>query len=248
MTFDNTSTWPQGDISWLWNFGDGTTSTSSKPVHTYNKAFSPNVTLYASIAGGCTDSMVIPVNIFEGPRTCDFTINTDYAYGFRGVKLNPLNASTGVAGGQDKVQYNWVFQGGGTNTTSGVNAETQYDFQADGAYDVTMRARSTTAPFCECSVTKKVVMNRASVKDLETTGVAVFPNPNNGQFNLSVKSSFGKNLNIVITNMSGAVVKQISAENNGLLNINSGNLSDGVYMVRVSSGENTAVRRITISK
>jgi hypothetical protein len=48
--------------------------------------------------------------------------------------------------------------------------------------------------------------------------------------------------------MSGAVVKQITAENNGLLNINSGNLSDGVYMVRVSSGENTAVRRITISK
>jgi len=248
MTFDNTSTWPQGDISWLWNFGDGTTSTSSKPVHTYNKSFSPNVTLYASIAGGCTDSMVIPVNIFEGPRTCDFTVNTDYAYGFRGVKLNPLNASTGVAGGQDKVEYNWIFAGGGTNKTSGVNAETQYDFQADGSYDVTMRARSTTAPFCECSITKKVVMNRAAVKDLETTGVAVFPNPNNGQFNLSVKSSFGKNLNIVITNMSGAVVKQISTENNGLISINSGNLSDGVYMVRVSSGENTAVRRITISK
>jgi hypothetical protein len=249
MVFDNTSTWPQGEISWLWNFGDGTTSTSSKPVHTFNKSFGPNITLYATIAGGCTDSFVLQTAyIFEGPRTCDFTINTDYAYGFRGVKLNPLNASTGVAGGQDKVQYNWVFQGGGTNTTSGVNAETQYDFQADGAYDVTMRARSTTAPFCECSVTKKVVMNRAAVKDLETSGVALFPNPNNGQFNLSVKSSFGKNLNIVITNMSGAVVKQITAENNGLLNINSGNLSDGVYMVRVSSGENTAVRRITISK
>ena len=248
MVFDNTSTWPQGDINWLWNFGDGTTSTSSKPVHTYNKAFSPNVTLYATITGGCTDSVVIPVTIFEGPRTCDFTVATDYAFGFHGVKLNPLNASTGVAGGQDKVDYTWIFQGGGTNKTSGVNAETQFDFQTDGTYDVTMRARSTTAPFCECSITKKVVMNRAAVKDLETTGVAVFPNPNNGQFNLSVKSSFGKNLNIVITNMSGAVVKQISAENNGLININSGNLSDGVYMVRVSSGDNTAVRRITISK
>jgi hypothetical protein len=134
MVFDNTSTWPQGDISWLWNFGDGTTSTSSKPVHTYNKSFGPNVTLYASIAGGCTDSVVIPVNIFEGPRTCDFTVNTDYAFGFRGVKMNPLNAATGVAGGQDKVEYNWIFQGGGTNKTTGVNAETQYDFQTDGVY------------------------------------------------------------------------------------------------------------------
>jgi len=248
MVFDNTSTWPQGDISWLWNFGDGTTSTSSKPVHTYNKSFGPNVTLYASIAGGCTDSVVIPVNIFEGPRTCDFTVNTDYAFGFRGVKMNPLNAATGVAGGQDKVEYNWIFQGGGTNKTTGVNAETQYDFQTDGVYDVTMRARSTSAPFCECSVTKKVVMDRLAVSDLESTGVAVFPNPNNGQFNLSVKSSFGKNLNIVITSMSGAVVKQINTENNGLISINSGNLADGVYSVRVSSGENTAVRRITISK
>ena len=247
--FVNTTTWPQGEISYLWNFGDGTTSTSTNPVHTYNKAFSPNVTLYASIKDGCTDSLVINTfNIFEGPRTCDFAVNTDYAFGFYGVSLNPLNASTGVAGGQDKVDYTWIFDGGGTNSTSGVNAQTKYNFQADGVYNVTMRARSTSAPFCECSKTKQIVMDRLATKNLEETGVAVFPNPNNGQFNLMVKETFGKELNIEITGISGNLVKRINTLNNGVININTTDVANGVYMVRVVSGENSAVRRVVINK
>ena len=247
--FVNTTTWPQGEISYLWNFGDGTTSTSTNPVHTFNKAFSPNVTLYASIKDGCTDSLVITdFDIFEGPRTCDFAVNTDYAFGFYGVSLNPLNASTGVAGGQDKVNYSWIFDGGGTNTTSGVNAETKYNFQADGVYNVTMRARSTTAPFCECTKTKQVVMNRLATKDLEETGLALFPNPNNGQFNLMVKETFGKELNIEITGVSGNLVKRINTLNNGVISINTSDVANGVYMVRVVSGDNSAVRRVIINK
>jgi len=247
--FANNTTWPQGEISYLWNFGDGTTSTSTNPVHTYNKAFSPNITLYASIKGGCTDSLVINTfNIFEGPRTCDFAVNTDYAFGFYGVSVNPLNASTGVTGGQDKVDYTWIFDGGGTNKTSGINAETKYNFQADGVYNVTMRARSTSAPFCECSKTKQVVMNRMSTKNLEETGVALFPNPNNGQFNLMVNETFGKNLTIDITGVSGNLVKRINAVNSGVIAINSGDVANGVYMVRVVSGDHSAVRRIVVNK
>jgi len=247
--FVNTTTWPQGEITYLWNFGDGTTSTSTNPVHTYNKAFSPNVTLYANIKDGCTDSLVINTfNIFEGPRTCDFAVNTDYAFGYYGVALNPLNASTGVTGGQDKVNYTWIFDGGGTNTTSGVNAETKYNFQADGVYNVTMRARSTSAPFCECSKTKQVVMNRLATKDLEETGVAVFPNPNNGQFNLMVKETFGKELSIEIAGISGNVVKRMNITNNGVISINTSDVANGVYMVRVVSGDNSAVRRVIINK
>jgi hypothetical protein len=129
-----------------------------------------------------------------------------------------------------------------------VNAETKYNFQADGVYNVTMRARSTTAPFCECTKTKQVVMNRLATKDLEETGLALFPNPNNGQFNLMVKETFGKELNIEITGVSGNLVKRINTLNNGVIAINSGDVANGVYMVRVISGDRTAVRRIVVNK
>ncbi|MFN9115675.1 MAG: PKD domain-containing protein, partial [Bacteroidota bacterium] len=60
MVFVNNTTWPQGDISYLWNFADGNTSTETAPRYTYNGVTSTrvfNVTLYAFIAGGCADSM-----------------------------------------------------------------------------------------------------------------------------------------------------------------------------------------------
>jgi PKD repeat protein len=247
--FVNNTTWPQGDISYVWNFGDGNTSTSTSPIHSYNKAFSPNVTLYATIAGGCTDSVVINTfNVIEGPRTCDFSTNTDYAFGFYGIKLEPLNESNGIVGGQANVDYTWIFQGGGTNSSTGVNAATSYDFQSDGSYTVTMRARSKSAPFCECSKTKQVVMNRTEVKSFEETGVAIFPNPNNGQFTIALKENFGSQVTVEITNIAGGVVKTLTADNSGSISVNTGDVADGTYLVRVRSGNRTAVRRITVRR
>ena len=250
VAFTNNTTWPQGKISYLWNFGDGTTSTATNPVHTYNKAFSPNVTLYAIIEGGCTDSMVLTTfDIFEGPRTCDFNVKTDYAYGFYGIAVNPLNANTGVEGGQDKVDYTWIFETGGTVKTNGVNAQTQHNFQKDGTFNVTMRARSQNAPNCECSVTKKVIMNRASVRGTDNITFNIYPNPNNGHFNLVMDKSFGNNVIVEITGMSGKLVKQLQGQTiNGSISVDGRDLADGAYMVKVVSGNNHAIARMVITR
>jgi hypothetical protein len=76
----------------------------------------------------------------------------------------------------------------------------------------------------------------------------LFPNPNNGQFNLMVKETFGKELNIEITGVSGNLVKRINTLNNGVISINTSDVANGVYMVRVVSGDNSAVRRVIINK
>lgn len=248
--FINNTTWPQGKISYLWNFGDGTTSTATNPVHVYNKAFSPNVTLYATIEGGCKDSLVINTfDIFEGPRTCDFNVKTDYAFGFHGIAVNPLNANTGVEGGQDKVDYTWIFETGGTVKTSGVNAQTQHNFPKDGTFNITMRARSQSAPFCECAVTKQVIMNRASVKGTDNITFNIYPNPNNGHFNLVMDKSFDNNVIVEITGMSGKLVKQLHGQTiNGALSVDGRDLADGAYMVKVISGSKHAVARMMITR
>jgi PKD repeat protein len=41
-----------GATSWLWNFGDGTTSTSQDPLHSFADAWSYNVTLTVTTPGG----------------------------------------------------------------------------------------------------------------------------------------------------------------------------------------------------
>ncbi len=52
FSFSNNST---GASSYFWDFGDGTTSTSANPVHTYNYSATFTVTLIASNAYGCQD-------------------------------------------------------------------------------------------------------------------------------------------------------------------------------------------------
>ncbi len=245
VVFENNTTWAQGDISYLWDFGNTGTSTSSDPTYNYGavtKTTTYFVTLKASIAGGCSDSIRKAVTINEGPKTCDFKGDPDYAFGFRGMKFNPLDAA-GAQLSQSGVTYTWVVKGGGTLN----GATPSYDFQQDGEYEVTMRAK-VDATGCECTVTKKVVMNRTAAEDLVKFGMGLYPNPSTGNFNIALTESFGKDVTVQLISATGAVVKTMRSANNGLVVVDAADLANGVYSVRVSSLSKVVVRSIQIQK
>src|SRR5690606_22281581 len=52
ISFRNTSS-PASGITYLWDFGDGTTSTLSDPVHAYENAQTYHVVLTATSPNGC---------------------------------------------------------------------------------------------------------------------------------------------------------------------------------------------------
>lgn len=56
VSFTNNSTGP-GALSYLWNFGDGGTSTAANPTHTYAAPGSYNVWLAVTSSSGCTDTL-----------------------------------------------------------------------------------------------------------------------------------------------------------------------------------------------
>jgi PKD repeat protein len=248
VVFVNNTTWPQGDISYNWDFGDNTYSTSSDPSKLYNivQTTSYNVTLYAYIAGGCADSITQRVTVNEAPRTCDFQSAPDYAHSYYGIKVEPVNAS-GVAGGQNNVDYTWIFATGGTLKSKDVNAAVSYDLQFDGEYEVTMKAvvRQTG---CECSKTKKVLMNRAAVKDLQEVGVAVYPNPTAGDIKVATSETFGANITVNVMSIEGKMVSSRTVANEGVMNLNTDGLSNGVYLVQVTSGSKQVTKKVTVQK
>jgi len=248
VVFVNNTTWPQGDITYVWDFGDNTSSTNSDPSKLYNivQTTSYNVTLYAYIAGGCADSITQRVTINESPRTCDFQATPDYGFSFYGIKAEPVN-SVGVAGGQNNVDYTWVFAGGGTMKSKDANAAVRYDLQSDGEYTVTMKAvvRQTG---CECSKTKKVVMNRAAVKDLQEVGVAVYPNPTSADIKVATSETFGANITVNVMSIEGKMVSSRTVANEGVMSLNTDGLSNGVYLVQVTSGNKQVTKKITVQK
>ncbi|MEO6720414.1 MAG: PKD domain-containing protein [Ferruginibacter sp.] len=58
-TFSSTVTSFDPVVSYLWNFGDGTTSTTATPTHTFTTAGIYTITLIVTTAGGCTDTTIV---------------------------------------------------------------------------------------------------------------------------------------------------------------------------------------------
>lgn len=77
VNFTNNST---GGVSYSWNFGDGSTSTSSDPTHVFTVAGTYTVTLIVTGSNGCTDTLTFKI-IAENFSSLDFpnifTPNTD---------------------------------------------------------------------------------------------------------------------------------------------------------------------------
>ena len=130
VTFtDNTTEAP---ISWSWNFGDGTTSTTRNPVHTYSAAGNYTVTLTAGNEAGTSTqtktnyinvepALQKPVSNFWGsPKSGEVPFNVIFT-----------DISTG-----EPTAWNWSF-GDGTYSTQQSPVHT---YSAAGNYTVTLTA------------------------------------------------------------------------------------------------------------
>lgn len=117
-------------LSWLWNFGDGQTSTDSMASHTYSTPGNYTIWLTANAAGACNDSMHTVINIKPAPQAL-FSILP--STGAPDNTIQFLNNSSGAS------QYEWNF-GDGSAISNAVNATHLYT--DTGTYAVTLTAIS----------------------------------------------------------------------------------------------------------
>lgn len=114
---------PLQPLTYLWDLGDGNTSTQENPSHTYAQAGTYTVCLTILDNTGCTDSMcqviqIVPINSCQA--------NFAYAIGQSSVSFTPLSASGNVS-------YSWDFGDGvGTSTL----ATPSYTYAQPGIYSV----------------------------------------------------------------------------------------------------------------
>ena len=125
IVFSNTST---GDnTSWLWNFGDGTTSTEQSPSHQYLNRGAYTVTLTATGNDG-VDTIAVPnaVRIYQ-PAVAGFAANP--TSGFAPLDVQFTDQSTG-----DISAWQWDFGDGSTSDAR--NAV--HTYEQKGTYAVTL--------------------------------------------------------------------------------------------------------------
>jgi PKD repeat protein len=113
-----------------WNFGDGTTSTISDPIHVYDIPGDYEVTLIVSSPNGCSDTLSLGAAVTAYPSPiADFTPN-QIVFPEPGNEYDFVNNSVGAD------LYNWDF-GNGIQTDE---FEPTYEFPEYGGYFVTLTA------------------------------------------------------------------------------------------------------------
>jgi gliding motility-associated-like protein len=162
--------------SWLWDFGDGTTSTLQNPSHIYNSARNFNVTLQVRNSSGCvstlTKTSLIQINTGalaqftnENPQTCKAP-----------VTINFQNQSTGTGA----VTYAWDFGDGATSTL--INPS--HTYSANGNY--TIKLIVTNGNGCADTLIKENAVAVGSVDASFTTPQAMCQGSNIQFTNTSV--------------------------------------------------------------
>jgi PKD repeat protein len=148
------------NISLLWDFGDGTTSTMVFPPKSYTAPGVYTVKLYATDYYGCTDSLVRTNYITVNNPVADFSVD-DSISSCAPFEVNFTNTST-YSNSQD-----WAFEPGVTSTLQ----NPAHYFTTPGVYNVELIITSPGG--CKDTTYKTIRLS-------DTTGSRINYNPFNG--------------------------------------------------------------------
>ncbi len=107
-----TATSVDGIASWLWEFGDGTTSTLQNPTHTYNSTGTYDIKLTVTTSGGCTATTTAAGGVKVGtPPNTNFSMSPIDACASDPIQFTDLTTPSPRAD-----EWEWDFGDGGTST------------------------------------------------------------------------------------------------------------------------------------
>lgn len=146
---DNSS----GDVTtWSWDFGDGGSSTSQNPSHTYSNAGTYSVSLTASNACG-TDTETKTNYITVTEPSCDAPVAA-FSSNIQSGDA-PLNVSFTDNSSNSPTEWSWDFGDGGSSTAQNPS----HTYNSAGTYSVTLTATNS------CGSDNETKVNYITVTD-----------------------------------------------------------------------------------
>ena len=199
--FVNASTMSDGTgplLTYLWNFGDATTSTATNPVHNYTTGGPFTVTLTATSNNGCKDDTIRTIsNIYTQPQAA-FNAPAEVCLG---APVNFTDQST--AANSTVTQWLWNF--GDATTSTSQNPVKNYT--TAGTYTVTLTI--TSAVGCiSTTATKTVIVNALPTANFNVSAPACATrnitftdasSPNSGNL-VKWTWNFGDGTNVTLNN------------------------------------------------
>ncbi|MFY9310545.1 MAG: PKD domain-containing protein [Bacteroidia bacterium] len=196
VDFTNTSIFA---ITYLWDFGDGTTSVDENPSHDYINPGLYTVTLMAFGATG-TDTSIVTGQVYVYPPP----VSNFQAYVSQGGDTayfadNSLNAT------------GWLWDFGDGNSSTIQNPT--HTYAANGTYSISLIV--TNSYGCADTTYKPTFVNIGvgiTEFSFASSDVHVFPNPFSGELNINIASLKEGVLTLTLMNIEGARVVSVKRD------------------------------------
>lgn len=209
---------------YVWDFGDGTTSTDDDPTHVY--AENGTYIVCFTVTSECGSDVSC-----DTITVCDI-IAADFASSQSVFDVDFTNASSGTV-----ATYAWDFGDGATSA----DENPTHTYAADGDYTVCLGVSNTC--FELDTLCQLITINTAGVSENGLSEVAAYPNPFTTTFTLNLGSGSDQ-VNIIITDLNGRVIENITANQSTILTLEL-DVDAGVYFVNITSGnENNVIKVI----
>lgn len=247
-----------GNESWVWDFGDGTTSFEQNPLHTFAEEGSYEVSLTVVTASGCETTVVIVVNagenIWYGDLTCRAWFLPIIVADTPAVYF--LNLSS-----YDAISYAWSF-GDGTGSSE---FQDYHIFPGDGTYTISLTIETESG--CENTFTVTLTIggddqgfvSDPSFRTLNSTStnsptatdqlsVLVSPNPTRGELRVNWRASKSGSYNYQLLDLNGRLLQQdrrqvVVGENQ--LDLQLAQEPAGIYLLRLQTPDGVETVRIS---
>lgn len=215
--------------SWLWDFGDATSSTLQNPSHQYATAGTYSVKLVATNSFG-SDSILNSVTVYNIVAQIQFT-------GVMAVG-QPISFTCPTP---NATSWNWDFDDGFFSLLQ----NPVHTYTTAGVYTVTL---TVTGPG-PCTVqTDTVISIITGIEDVQGNIVfTVAPNPFTEETIIQFALKKEAKVSIELFNTSGELIMKPVADerkSKGVYSIKLNNLSEGIYFIRFRTDETSLIRKI----
>ncbi|MCX6350997.1 MAG: PKD domain-containing protein, partial [Bacteroidetes bacterium] len=220
--------------TYMWDFGDGTTSTSATPLKVFTAAGKFSVTIKATNTYGCVDSLTKSITVTKA-------INPQYTY----VVDSVTNTVTFKMADSSGSNYSWDFGDGKTGTTK----NPVHAYAKKGVYKVKLTAISGT---CTTEYVENIGVGAVGINSMDAYrfSTVISPNPFSNTTNISYSIAKPSNIRISVLDITGRQVAILvdkhhnAGEFSTTLNGTEYQLPAGIYMVRFELNNKTVVRQI----
>lgn len=244
-TVDFTSTSTGSSLTYLWNFGDGFSSTAQNPSHTYTSVGSYAVCLAIYSNGGlCQDAFCDSVYVANVDSTGSACV-TSFTVSSSSQSISCTNTSS--VNSNFFYSYWDIYDATNTPVLSGGTTNITYFPPTSGTYLICLDAYDSLQNGCG-KVCEYVYFNNDSLDSnlgyfLNKITFNVFPNP--AQDLLTIRIDDGGEYKLMLTDLSGREISAVQTIN-GTTKMDIANFAPGIYVLNFSDslGRIVASRKI----